>query len=285
MQVIDINIYNCAVYRNINVFKSFCVTLKHIYAISVDKIFQLEIDTGMIIYKNININFQNMLILNDIIYLIGKNSIYYFYDSLYEIGQCDFLNYNFSFNDLICSISATKLSIFSTNYKKIIKKIEIKNTNGLCSATEVTKKHVYFGFENGKVIKINSFDILLNEKEINFDKEKIFIDLEETIIDIKEKNNVVFFLTIKGNIVKYDIEEIKYTNLQQNIKKILLHENVLICSNKSKLFFLNDNLVCQKYYESDFDIINIHIAKNKLYIGYDNGLIANYDLDMILTAL
>ncbi len=237
MNVIDLSKYSKRNYRNIEAFNSFQIFSNYILAVSDDKIFEIEIENGSSIFYDLSTQIKGLLVNGEVVYMIGRDEIFYWEGGLHSIGASELLSYAFVFKEYICLVEINKISIFSTMTKMTIGTIDVENSNGMCSSAYTIGDNVYFGYENGKIYKIDFQSKIENLKRMENEKSKRECkgDSTKPINKVEERDSIDILDSIK------DSENMTNRNIKKTKIKIVLIDEELVIDLGEPVLFISEN--------------------------------------------
>jgi hypothetical protein len=233
-------------------------------------------------------------IYKDMVFICSENNgLYCYKHNLNKLIDIPPLSLSFVFNDTLMCISdssITKIAICdilklpdenneckATN-RNLIKKetVAFQLKNGICSAYCIYNMRVFLGFENGSIgyISQNNSDYI----EI--------VKLDESILTlsclIDESNAINLYALTLESIFRIEIvnDQVISKPIYTNIKgrKIIIYKKYLILQQDNQITFLDLNLKVIHCTILHLLIKDIKLINSKLIIGFDCGLLNEYDL-------
>ncbi|KAI5152442.1 hypothetical protein ENBRE01_3197 [Enteropsectra breve] len=223
---INMNELKIFTYRFSHSMNSFHISDKHIFVINEREILRYHHNDPLptvFSFENATVKYpesgfeapkeRDLVPLSSVIhmntlYLTTKKGMYCLDETFVYLRPCEALSVDECFGEYILSCCENGISVFSTKSKKIANEIRINNTNGICSAVFVFKNDVYFGFENGKIFKIEDFDPLLKSK-IDFsehvDNRRNIVEIAKTkepVLSLFKTESCLLVTTFKNRVIK-----------------------------------------------------------------------------------
>lgn len=293
--------YELFTYRNSLGMTNFEVTDEFVFICACDEIHQYCIGSTIPIVGKLGFSPTFGAFFEDKFFIGSKDSLYYFKYELYKLGDLNSLALCFFVNKLLVAVEGDKsnIQVFKVECDKLckpridhakhtvecdsiyllhevaIKSFDDTKSYGLCSAYCLNENLVYLGFESGTIVSFPASQ-LSNPNDVIF---TLVITLHKPIITLLIKDSVLFALTITG-IYKVKLDKpdrIDYFT-SVNGKNLILVENLLVLEQEKRMLIFDLELNFIDKYTSLFDLSVCKVRNDSFYIGFTNGILAQYDL-------
>lgn len=256
-------------YRNTSILTSFDISDQFIFIISKNQIHQYITRTTVPLTCKLDFIPIFGCFVKDRYLLASKTHLYYFKYTLNELYPIKPLAYTFMFNDKLISIDEDKI-----NYSNQIIKNKEKDT-GMCSSHCIFQDKIFLGFESGTVGYYND----------DFTKFNKLICLKDPILSICIYNDYLYVHSL-SNIFRIpsliineklkDEKSIIFTEIKA--KKIIKTEKGILIVENMRLLLMDFDLNIKNEFIAFFEIVDVKIYENSIFIGFSNGLLIEYDM-------
>ncbi|KAI5170302.1 hypothetical protein PAEPH01_1320 [Pancytospora epiphaga] len=279
----DLVKYKRFTYRGCPGMCCFNVAELFIYMITETHITQITKHSAVSCSKQITFKPISTIIHDNLIYMISPKGLAYFDGNLYEICHSEPLSISFVSGPFVYTVAENRISVFSTEEKKIYLVLSINGVKGCCTAAHSTGSSAYLGYETGKVYLIENLNNISINRESNILETHQIGDLEEPILSIATFDIYIYTSTISGKIARIckDEKTFIHTEVGFAMKKILFYENLLVGFENSTIVLYDLDLKLLHSFVEYFAITDMFVLNDSLYLGYSIGLVTEYDIAKI----